>query len=139
MNVLFLTIGNVSNLSESGVYTDLIREFRDRGDNVFVVCPLERRRGGRTALVLEEGVPVLRVRTTNLTQVNLLEKGISTLLIEHWFTRAIKEHLSNVRFDLVLYASPPVTLEKVVRRRWRGELGERNVRAAVAAYEVTGQ
>jgi Pyruvate/2-oxoacid:ferredoxin oxidoreductase gamma subunit len=31
-----------------------------------------------------------------------------------------------------------VTLEKVVRRRWRGELGERNVRAALAAYEVTG-
>ncbi len=31
------------------------------------------------------------------------------------------------------------TLEKVVRKRWRGELGERNVRAALAAYEVTVQ
>ncbi len=29
------------------------------------------------------------------------------------------------------------TLEGVVRRRWQGQIGERNVKAALAAYEVT--
>ena len=43
MNILFLTIYKIEKLEERGIYTDLIRKFRDEGHEVFVVNPSERR------------------------------------------------------------------------------------------------
>lgn len=115
VRVLFLTIGRVNEVSSRGLYTDLIREFRDRGDSVYVVCPAERRFRRPTELVIDEGVQLLRVKTGNLTKTNLVEKGFSTLLLESQFISAIDRYLSRVRFDLVMYSTPPVTFERVVR------------------------
>ena len=115
MRVLFLTIGRVESVSSRGIYSDLIREFRDRGDAISVVCPVERRSGKATELVVEQGIDVLRVRTGNITKTNLLEKGISTILMESQFISAIQAHLSRSKFDMVLYSTPPVTFESVVQ------------------------
>ncbi|WP_434074029.1 glycosyltransferase family 4 protein [Moorella naiadis (nom. illeg.)] len=113
--MLFLTIAKLGSISEHGIYTDLLREFRDRGDEVYVVCPAERRTNEATRFALEDGIGVLRVRTGNLTQSTVVEKGISMLLLELQFIRAINAWLHNVKFDLVVYSTPPVTFEKVVR------------------------
>lgn len=44
----------------------------------------------------------------------MIEKGISTLMIEGQFLRAIKKHFNDVTFDLVIYSTPPITFEKVI-------------------------
>jgi glycosyltransferase involved in cell wall biosynthesis len=115
VKVLFLTIGNVDSISAHGIYTDLMREFRDRGHDVYIACALERRHGRSTELVVEDGISVLRVRTGNITRTGVVEKGISTILLEFQFTAAIGEYLGHVRFDLVLYSTPPITFERVVK------------------------
>jgi len=44
-----------------------------------------------------------------------VEKGIGTLMMEGQYKRAIKKHLSDVRFGLILYSTPPITFTNVVR------------------------
>ena len=57
---------------------------------------------------------MLKVWTLNQQQCSFIEKGLGTLLLEHQYIHAIKKYFSNVRFDLVLYSTPPVTFAKVV-------------------------
>jgi len=45
----------------------------------------------------------------------LLEKGIATLLIESLFLRGIKRTCTGVQFDLIVYATPPITFSKIVK------------------------
>ena len=114
MNILFLSIGRLSNLSVHGIYTDLLREFRDNGHNVYVMCPTERKEGKPTSFGVEEGINVLRVKIGNIKKCNIIEKGISTILIEPQFKAAIKKYYSSVKFDLVMYSTPPITFANVI-------------------------
>jgi glycosyltransferase involved in cell wall biosynthesis len=114
MNILFLTMVNINTLNERGIYTDLLRKFRNEGHEVFVVSPSERREKKPTFLLKEDGATILKVRTFNLQKTNIIEKGIGTLAIEQQYLKAIKSHLLNVKFDLILYSTPPITFSKVI-------------------------
>jgi glycosyltransferase involved in cell wall biosynthesis len=114
MNVLFLTLCDIRTLDTSGIYEDLLREFTHQGHQVYVVSPSERRTGGKTGM-LSGNDHILKVKTGNTTQTNLIEKGISTILIESQFKAAIKKHLSHVKFDLILYSTPPITLAGAIQ------------------------
>lgn len=114
MNILFLTLVKIKSLEERGIYNDLLRKFREEGHHVFVVSPLERRDKKKTFLSNSEGVRILNVSTFNLQKTNIVEKGIGTLAIEYQYLKAIKKHFSTVKFDLVLYSTPPITFSKVI-------------------------
>lgn len=114
MNVLFLSLGRYWSINESEGYTDLLREFIRHGDNIFILSPTERREGKKTQLIKEEKSIILKVKTGNIQKTNFIEKGISTVLIESQFLRALKKYFSEVKFDLVLYPTPPITFVKVV-------------------------
>ncbi len=115
MNILFLSIGRLEEISESGIYTDLLRKFRDKGHNVYVAAARERRTKLPTILEKIDGINLLKIKIGNIKKVNLLEKGISTLLIEKQYLNAIKKYYNNVKFDLVLYSTPPITFYEVVK------------------------
>lgn len=115
MNVLFLTIGRLDNIEDNGIYTDLLRQFRDNGHSVYVVSPREKRFNKPTEYMNENGVHFLRVKIGNITKTNVIEKGISTVMIETVFLQAIRKHIKHVRFNLVIYSTPPITFEKVIR------------------------
>lgn len=114
-NILFLTSCNVSNIDESGIYQDLLREFARRGHRVFVVSPTERRNQEKTHLIKNDNANILRVKTGNIQKTNLIEKGIATVLLEKQYISSIKKYLSDVKFDLVLYSTPPITLAGAVQ------------------------
>jgi glycosyltransferase involved in cell wall biosynthesis len=114
MKVLFLTLVKIKSIEERGIYSDLLRKFRDEGFEVFVVSPLERREKKATHIIKENGTTLLNVRTFNLQKVNIIEKGIGTLAIEHQYLRAIKKYFSKPKFDLILYSTPPITFSKVI-------------------------
>ena len=40
-NVLFLTLSSIEDISQRGIYTDLIRAIADKGHNVYAVVPRE--------------------------------------------------------------------------------------------------
>lgn len=114
MRLLFMTIGDIQSISDQGIYTDLLRTFQEHGHEVSVVCARERRFHQRTELKDECGIHILRVKVGNITKTNLLEKGISTLFISYQFKQAIKKFFGYHKFDLILYSTPPITIEKVV-------------------------
>ena len=116
MNVLFLTMSaGVRRIEASGIYTDLMRKFRDEGHQVYVIHPCERRTGLPTALHSEQGVHILGVRTLNVTKTSVVEKGIGQLLLEPLFLRAMKKYFAHIPFDLILYSTPPITFNKVIK------------------------
>lgn len=115
MNILFLTTGRLNSIEEHSLYPDLLREFRNNGHNVYSVSTYERRIGKDTEYCVENGLHALRVKIGNLTKCNSIEKGISTILIESQYKKAIKKYFSEVRFDLVLYSTPPITLVNVIK------------------------
>lgn len=121
MNVLFMTIGKMDNIEEHTIYCDLLRYFRDAGHSVYTISPYEKRTGLQTAYEEKNGIHMLHVRTGNVTgMVSLIEKGLAQLSIEPIFIKAIKKYYSNVKFDLVMYSTPPITfcnaIEYVKRR-----------------------
>ena len=115
MNIIFLTLARFTNISERGIYYDLMRKFRDAGHNVYVVNPCERKLGLNTCLVESEDVHILNVKTLNIQKTNIIEKGIGTLMIERQFQRAIDKYLGDVKFDLITYSTPPITFTNVVK------------------------
>lgn len=164
MNLIFITLSNINDISQRGIYADLMRKFRDEGHHVYIVSPCERRFEphteitesteklrdekphtdstdhtdsyiGRYAqnynkndikkytdstdkkswLMEVDGVHILKVRTLNIQKTNVVEKGLGTLLMERQYKQAITKYLGDVRFDLILYSTPPITFTKVVR------------------------
>lgn len=116
MNVLFLTMSTfVKNIQASGIYNDLMRKFRDEGHSVYIIYPNERRSGLPTDLVNEDGIQCLGVRTLNVQKTNVIEKGIGQLLLESQFKSALKKYFQGVKFDLILYSTPPITFNNVIK------------------------
>lgn len=103
------------NIEVSGIYSDLIRKFRNEGHNVYVIAPNERRSKRKTELIEDKGFHFLGVRTLNLTKTNVIEKGIGQVLMEYQFTQALKKYWGKISFDLVLYSTPPITFTKVIK------------------------
>lgn len=114
MNVLFLSLSTIASFDDRGIYPDLIREMIKNGHNVFCVSSVERREKKKTHLVDYGNSKSLVVRTPNIQKTNLLEKGIGILTVKTLFKRAIKKYFKGVRFDLIIYPTPPITLCGVV-------------------------
>jgi len=114
LKLLFITLADIENISDHGIYTDLLREFRDRGHDVYIITPSQRRCGRPTEVITNDGATILRVRTGNITKAGIVEKAVSTVLIQYQFTSAIKRFFRDIRFDMILYSTPPVTFDRVV-------------------------
>ena len=113
-NIVFLTMSRITGIEHRGIYTDLLRKFRNEGWGVFILTPHERSQGMPTELVEMDGVHILGVKTLNLQKTSVIEKGFGQMLVEGQFRRAIKRYLKGVRFDLILYSTPPITLPQVI-------------------------
>ena len=114
MKILFLSLIEFESIKERNIYTDLLREFIKNGHQIYAISPAERRRNIETHLVNEDHATILRLKIGNTQKTNIIEKGVSTVMIEPTYKKAIKNYFSDVKFDLVLYSTPPVTLVSAV-------------------------
>lgn len=115
MKVLFLTISTITDIKQPGIYTDLLRQFIENNHSVSIITAKQKREGGETEFIDEENLRILRVKTGNITKTNPIEKAISQMLLENQYIEAIKKFFIDEKFDIVLYATPPITFEKVIR------------------------
>ena len=115
MNILFLTMNPFQSIDMHNIYSDLMKVFISHGHRPYIVTPREKKTGEYTELTDYGDYAILKVRIGNTSNVSFIEKGISTVLLESRFKRAISKHLSNVKFDLILYSTPPITLAGVVK------------------------
>lgn len=109
MNILFLTLLDFNSIDERSIYTDLLREFYKNGHSVYAISPVERRKNQATKLLKTEKSTILKLEIGNTQKTNIIEKGISTLSIEPLFIAGIKKYFFDVKFDLVIYSTPPIT------------------------------
>ena len=114
MNVIFLTMSRIADITQRHIYTDLLRKFRDEGHQVYIVTPYERYLGRPTELKEQDGVHVLGVKTLNLQKTSIIEKGVGQVLVEGQYKKAIKQYLQGVDFHLILYSTPPITFPNVI-------------------------
>ena len=118
MNILFLSIIDIpqGTMNNPGIYTDTLLQLKMMGHRVFVACGHEKRTGTLEKQVIDdEGITVLHVPIGDVTETLYLKKGINTVLLPNKFTNAIRKNFKDVHFDLILYATPPVTLCSTVR------------------------
>lgn len=115
MNILFLTISSVENAEKHTISLDLLREFKRQGHEVYIVAGLERKSNMDTYLAEEAGCKVLRVKIGNNKRANLIEKGITMMRLPKLYMKAIDRFFGDVRFDLILYPTPPITHVNTVK------------------------
>ncbi len=114
MNILFLTLLEFESIKERNLYADLLREFEKNGHRIFVVSPIERKHKQKTHIVNDENATILRLKIGNIQKTNIIEKGITTLTLEPAFVSGIKKYFKDIKFDLVMYSTPPITFSKAV-------------------------
>ncbi|WP_374055131.1 glycosyltransferase family 4 protein [Rossellomorea sp. FM04394] len=114
MNVLFLTLLDFETIENNNIYTDLMREFVKDNHKLYIISPTEKRNQQKTQLINNGDYKVLKLKIGNIQKTNIFEKGLSTLTLESKFKKGIKEYFSDIRFDLVIYSTPPITLQKAV-------------------------
>ena len=115
MNILFLTLSrSIALIEKRSIYSDLMREFVNNGHEIYIMNANERRFGHPTQIFEYPHVKILRVRTLNIQKTNVVEKGIGTLSLEFLFKKALKKYWNDIKFDLVLYSTPPITFNNVI-------------------------
>ncbi|MBR4295698.1 MAG: glycosyltransferase family 4 protein [Clostridia bacterium] len=115
MNILFISISPISHAASHSISLDLLHEFQKAGHNVHIVCAVERKHNTDTYLSEESGCKVLRVKIGNNKKASIIEKGLTTVLLPSKYKKAIKQYFPDVKFDLVLYPTPPVTHYETVK------------------------
>ena len=114
MNVLFLSLG-IFSVDVKGIYTDLLREFIGNGHSIYILSSVEQLRKTDNPIIEEPDTQIVKVKTGRIQKTNIIEKGINTILIEPRFKRTVKKYFKGIKFDLVLYPTPPITFTNVVK------------------------
>ncbi len=121
MNLLFITLLDIRSVFEHNLYSDLMRAFAKNGHDVSIVSAIERKYGKDTYIIEESvgesknNVHILKLKTGNIQKTNIIEKGVSTILLESQLKAGIRKYFSAKRYDLVLYSTPPITVVNVVK------------------------
>ena len=111
MQVLFLSLVVIEDISERGIYTDLLRQFVQHGHFVRVVSPVYP---GHTENIQKGNYAILKVRTLQMQKANFIKKGVASLQIGPNIKRALKQYCGNEHYDLILAATPPITIAGTV-------------------------
>ena len=114
MKILFLSAANIFDINQNNIYSDLIRKFISKNHSLYIVSPLERRFNKKTSHTKGKNYELLQIQTLNLQKTNIIEKGISTMLIGYLFKKGIRKYFGNVHYDLILHSTPPITFTKVI-------------------------
>ena len=112
MNILYMTISY--NPEKNGLYQNLVDSLIDRGHNITIVRSMPNSTDN-TLEKLDNGLELLSVKTADPFSRNIIKKGMNQIFLAVNFKKAIKEYLFGKEYDLILYATPPVTLASVVK------------------------
>lgn len=114
MNILYISISFPKENKGNNLYTDLAEELAEK-HKLTVVVAEQKVNTDKTYLNKERNFEVLRVKTGNMFNVNLIEKAISYITMQRKLKKAIKKYLSKERYDVILFMAPPVTIGSVVK------------------------
>ena len=116
MQILFLTLMKIHSPADEGIYMDLMKCFTDNGHKLYIVTPLEKKDEADEEVIEAGNLKILRCKTGNLFGVGMVEKGISQTLLPFKYMKAIESHFKGIKFDLILYSTPPISLAGIVEK-----------------------
>ena len=117
MNILFLTLFPFVDNKQTGIYPDLINEFVNKGHDVYVVSPCEKKNSKTFEARKDYGkLHLISALIPDYFGVNYVKKGISSLVISTAYIKAINASAPSVTFQLILYSTPPITFSNVISK-----------------------
>ena len=116
MQILFLTLMKIYSPDDEGIYMDFMKCFADNGHKLYIVTPLEKKDEADEEVIEAGNIKILRCKTGNLFGVGMVEKGISQTLLPFKYMKAIERYFKGVKFDLILYSTPPISLAGIVEK-----------------------
>lgn len=112
MKVLLLTIAPKKTQK---MIRDIANEFVKNGHAVFIVCPADADNKSRGRFVLIDGIRYLFVNSGNTAgKINLIKKVSNFVLVDSIFKKALKKAMPGIAVDLLVYATPPITLVNTI-------------------------
>lgn len=114
MDIFFITMGEFAFKNQKGIYPDLIRKLREDGHRISVLGAYNKHCGKKEDDIYVDGVRIVHTIIGNLEKCGPVEKGITMLLLDNIYINAIKKYFSNTHFDLVIYATPPITFVRTI-------------------------
>lgn len=114
MNILYIASIFPTPQEGENLYTNLASELVESGHKVTVIVSEEKRKIDDTKVFRERNYNVIRVRTGNLYEIGSVEKAISFVTLQSKMKNAINKYLSDEKFDMIVFMSPPVTMYSVV-------------------------
>lgn len=109
MNILYMTLS--FNLNESDLYQNLVIEMLNRGHNIIIVRAAKK----TNILKVNENLIFIDVKTGDPFKKNKFIKGFNQILLNFNFKNAIKRYLRYKNIDVILYATPPITLYSTIK------------------------
>lgn len=105
--ILFVSINY--NEEQKNLYTDLVDALVDRGHLVTVITSNSNKS-------FQKEYRQIGFKENITKNNNLIKKGISTIMVSFKFKKVIKKSISDTdTFDLILYATPPITFNSVIK------------------------
>ena len=115
MNVLFITQVWPQS-GQNNMYSDLIDEFVDAGDNICVAVPNEKRNKIKSGLSKTEGYYLLRISCGDIQKTNKYKKVISSVFAGPSLVRYLKKYSPYSEYDVIIWAlSTTLIVSSVIR------------------------
>ena len=114
MNILFITLCNFSSIHEKNIYTDLLRQFSQAGHQISVMSPDEGKTDEQVRVITENNVTIYKIKVGVIQKTNVIHKGINMLRMQSAYKKAYSTYLDKGHIDVVLFSTPPITLDKVL-------------------------
>lgn len=121
--ILFVTIIRIDDVSESGIYSDLISRFASQGCDITIICPIERRFGLKSRIIYSDGIRIIQVKSLNIQKTNIFEKMISSFITEFLFISAFLKNCKNQNFDLGIFTTPSIFITNFI-----GYIGKKRIK-----------
>ncbi len=113
MKILYLTISDINDFQKEGLHSDLIRTLINEGNEVMT---FSAKITGKMEVLSSLKNPIVKVKVGEIKgNSNLIKKGLNLALISFKFKKAIKKYCKEQNFDIVLYATPPINFNSVVK------------------------
>lgn len=114
MNILYLSAVPFKIDKNPSIYTDLIQELDNFGDQMTVVSIDSSLKPFQIKEVREKNIDLIYIGSFQLYNVNIFRKGLSILSLPFFMRRAIKG-LDLKKFEVILYETPPITWAGIVK------------------------
>lgn len=114
MKVLFLMFAFPDLNKSFNMFTTIVQQFHENGHEVFVLAPDNKNE--KTFISNEAGIDILRVKTLPIKNVPNVFKGFANLLLPYQYNNALNKFYPNIKFDLIISPTPPITLVDVTKK-----------------------